>query len=104
MTKIKKKTFFELNMRNFRKKPEKDCLRRKNAIGKMARATGLEPATSSVTGWYSNQLSYAPATCDAESEHDEKMARATGLEPATSSVTGWYSNQLSYAPGRMNEL
>ena len=28
----------------------------------MAGATGLEPATPSVTGWYSNQLSYAPAS------------------------------------------
>ena len=28
---------------------------------KMARETGLEPATSTVTGWYSNQLSYSPA-------------------------------------------
>ena len=27
----------------------------------MAEATGLEPATSTVTGWYSNQLSYSPA-------------------------------------------
>jgi hypothetical protein len=27
---------------------------------KMARETGLEPATSTVTGWYSNQLSYSP--------------------------------------------
>ena len=26
----------------------------------MARETGLEPATSTVTGWYSNQLSYSP--------------------------------------------
>ena len=25
----------------------------------MAEATGLEPATSTVTGWHSNQLSYA---------------------------------------------
>ena len=28
---------------------------------KMARETGIEPATSTVTGWYSNQLSYSPA-------------------------------------------
>ncbi len=28
---------------------------------KMARATGLEPATPGVTGRYSNQLSYARA-------------------------------------------
>ncbi len=27
----------------------------------MAGLTGLEPATSSVTGWHSNQLSYNPA-------------------------------------------
>ena len=28
---------------------------------KVARETGLEPATSTVTGWHSNQLSYSPA-------------------------------------------
>ena len=28
---------------------------------KMAEATGIEPATSTVTGWHSNQLSYASA-------------------------------------------
>jgi len=27
----------------------------------MAGLTGLEPATSSVTGWHSNQLSYNPS-------------------------------------------
>ena len=29
---------------------------------KMARETGLEPATSTVTGWHSDQLSYSPAS------------------------------------------
>ena len=29
---------------------------------KMAGKTGLEPATSTVTGWHSNQLSYFPAS------------------------------------------
>jgi hypothetical protein len=32
-----------------------------NYKGKMARETGLEPATSGVTGRRSNQLSYSPA-------------------------------------------
>ena len=31
--------------------------------GKVAGETGLEPATSTVTGWHSNQLSYSPAQC-----------------------------------------
>ena len=35
------------------------CLKKKTK--KMARETGLEPATSTVTGWHSNQLSYSPA-------------------------------------------
>ena len=39
---------------------------------KMAIRNGLEPSTSSVTGWHSNQLNY-PA----------KMVDAIGLEPMT---------------------
>ena len=39
----------------------RDAVREKLAIKKMAGATGLEPATSAVTGQRSNQLSYAPA-------------------------------------------
>src|SRR4051794_8888052 len=35
----------------------------------MAGATGLEPATSGVTGRRSNQLSYAPATSNAETSY-----------------------------------
>ena len=56
----------------------------------MARLTGLEPATSGVTGRHSNQLSYNRVQVDLE------VARLTGLEPATSGVTGRHSNQLSY--------
>ena len=35
-----------------------DCSHAFNNVGKMARLTGLEPATPGVTGRYSNQLSY----------------------------------------------
>ena len=76
----------------------------------MARATGLEPATSGVTGRHSNQLSYArvawkivrsgraaPSNGAGSSKVCCVVARATGLEPATSGVTGRHSNQLSYA-------
>ncbi|BAQ44016.1 hypothetical protein Maq22A_c02810 [Methylobacterium aquaticum] len=67
----------------------------------MARATGLEPATSGVTGRHSNQLSYARAArslhhAASASIPPRGMARTTGLEPATSGVTGRHSNRLSY--------
>ena len=61
-------------------------------VKKVARLTGLEPATSGVTGRHSNQLSYNRATSWIETA----VARLTGLEPATSGVTGRHSNQLSY--------
>ena len=38
----------------------------------MATGNGLEPSTSSVTGWHSNQLNYPAAMVD-----------AIGLEPMT---------------------
>ncbi|SCX01368.1 hypothetical protein DSM25559_0122 [Agrobacterium rosae] len=64
----------------------------------MARVTGLEPATSGVTGRHSNQLSYTRALYRIMRSvvFEEGMARVTGLEPATSGVTGRHSNQLSY--------
>jgi hypothetical protein len=43
----------------------------------MAGATGLEPATSGVTGRRSNQLSYAPAA----------LIRGVGYYPATPGVS-----------------
>ena len=61
---------------------------------KMARLTGLEPATPGVTGRYSNQLSYNRASSFVT--FTAAVARLTGLEPATPGVTGRYSNQLSY--------
>ena len=62
--------------------------------GKVARLTGLEPATPGVTGRYSNQLSYNRAFSGVRAIR--VVARLTGLEPATPGVTGRYSNQLSY--------
>jgi hypothetical protein len=74
--------------------------------------TGLEPATSGVTGRHSNRLSYTRALIGHFAAGRMKrtgqttnhicvlqtleMARVTGLEPATSGVTGRHSNQLSY--------
>ena len=71
------------------------------SASEMARATGLEPATSGVTGRHSNQLSYARAACSLHHAASASiplrgMARTTGLEPATSGVTGRHSNRLSY--------
>ena len=40
--------------------------------GYMAGATGLEPATSTVTGWHSNQLSYDPEALHAEFQSHPK--------------------------------
>ena len=41
------------------KQPQRECQRRKS-LKKLAGTTGLEPATSCVTGMRSNQLNYVP--------------------------------------------
>ncbi len=65
------------------KDPDADSSGRGSYKNKMAGATGLEPATSAVTGQRSNQLSYAPAlahgipqTCVAQSMAGRAWLRA----------------------------
>jgi hypothetical protein len=57
----------------------------------MAEPTGLEPATSNVTGWRSNQLNYDSARVFENTELKMKflifkMVGTKGLEPLTSSL------------------
>ena len=53
----------------------------------MARATGFEPATSTVTGWHSNQLSYAPAiSCMRLNIHPGFGKSKLNLEKSTKKV------------------
>ena len=46
----------------------------------MADRTGLEPATSGVTGRHSNQLNYRSATA---SDYWMRLVGGAGIEPAT---------------------
>ncbi len=78
----------------------------------MAERTGLEPATSGVTGQHSNQLNYRSVLAKPfaffpnlpgrrqgprlQAGGLDVVAERTGLEPATSGVTGQHSNQLNY--------
>ena len=51
----------------------------------MARETGLEPATSTVTGWHSNQLSYSPAPY---LYHDDAQFAGSSSVPAHVEMMG----------------
>jgi hypothetical protein len=79
----------------------------------MAEWTGLEPATSGVTGQHSNRLNYHSALKQPGMPYNStalnlwknkgarkrpwlQLAEWTGLEPATSGVTGQHSNRLNY--------
>ena len=48
----------------------------------MADRTGLEPATSGVTGRHSNQLNYR-SVCRLSVNHTWDMVGGTGIEPVT---------------------
>jgi hypothetical protein len=67
-------------------------------LGEVAGSTGLEPATSGVTGQRSNQLNYDPArratfptvaihlARPAEAPEERRLVGGTGIEPVTAGV------------------
>ncbi len=64
---------------------------------RLAGATGLEPATSTVTGWHSNQLSYAPAI----KRNRKILPRSTNARGKTSNAKLFHQK---YAKTRCNAL
>jgi hypothetical protein len=62
----------------------------------MAGATGLEPATSGVTGRRSNQLSYAPAALDLR--WALLPFRPRGVKYAPGTVPAWVVGDEGFEP------
>ena len=54
----------------------------------MAGTTGLEPATSDVTGRRSNQLSYVPAVCQVSDQNNTAALAETTFQCTVFTVRG----------------
>ena len=66
----------------------------------MAGATGLEPATSGVTGRRSNQLSYAPAA-STEARHSYPSLRGVSSTPAEAPSSGELPRHFDHSAGSL---
>ena len=67
-------------------KVEKRALDDTGALSEMAEPTGLEPATSDVTGRRSNQLNYDSARDLSFQTRSARLVGTEGLEPPTSTL------------------
>ena len=67
----------------------------------LAGATGIEPATSGVTGRRSNRLNYAPSFFHPSFIISKILYKNQTLQPSRESISG-RSNRLNYAPNFKN--